>query len=72
MINLIIPAGGRVGRRPGRPRNTIVHLLALEFLLWPGRRPYGLQKELAHANGVHPNQLNDACARITRRVKGRS
>jgi hypothetical protein len=69
MITFLNPGGPAVPRRPGRPRNRSVHLLALEYILWPGKRPYGLQKQLAHANNVEPRQLNGAITRIKSRVK---
>lgn len=45
-------------RRPGRPRCVLTHMLALEYLMWPGKRPQGLQKTLAYANGITPGSLN--------------
>jgi hypothetical protein len=59
-------------RRSGRPRNAITHLLALEYLLWPGKRPSGLQKQLAYANGIEPRDLCECIQRIKRRVKEHS
>jgi len=50
--------------KAGQPRNPAVTLVALEYLLWPKPRPHGLQKQLAHANGILPNNLSRAVKEI--------
>lgn len=44
-------------RHVGRPRNPKLHLLALEYLLWPAPRPHGLLKEMAGLNDVDVKSL---------------
>jgi hypothetical protein len=59
-------------KRAGRPRCPITHLLALEYLLWPIPRPYGLQKALAHANNIKPEALNATVNTIKHRATTRA
>lgn len=53
----------------GRPRCEKTHLVALEYLMHPGKRPWGLFKQLAAENGLRFSQLNAAVERIKSRVK---
>lgn len=51
-------------RRKGPRRKAGIYMLALEYLLWPNKRPHGLQKALAYANGITPNALNKVVCSI--------
>lgn len=50
--------------RKGPRRNPRLHMLAVEYLLWPAPRPHGLLKALAHANGITPSRLNSMASAI--------
>lgn len=56
--SLVLPA------RAGQRRKPLVELLAVEYLLTPQPRPHGLQKQLAHSNGISPNKLCHAIRAI--------
>lgn len=55
--------------RPGPKRNQHAQLVALTYLLWPGERPHGLQKQLAYANGLTPQQLNRRLCEIRKAAR---
>lgn len=44
-------------RRPGRPRNPSLWLVAIEHILTPAPRPWGNLKRLAYENGVEPSNV---------------
>lgn len=46
------------------PRRSKAWLVALEYILWPGKRPHGLLKAFAHANGIQPSRLNSLASAI--------
>lgn len=56
-------------KHAGKPRCPKLQLLALEYLLWPGRRPHGLLKQLAYSNGTCPQNLSYVIRRIKEAVK---
>lgn len=66
MRTVSVTAALSLPTRRGRVRNPLLHLLALEYLLWPGKRPHGLQKSLAYANDLTPGQLNKAVNQIAK------
>lgn len=47
----------------GKRRNA-QWMVALEFMLWPGKRPHGLAKALAYANGMTPSRLSQLTSAI--------
>lgn len=46
------------------PRRSKAWLVALEYVLWPGKRPHGLLKSLAYANNLTPSRLNSLASAI--------
>lgn len=56
-------------RRPGKPRDARLHLLALEYLLAPRSEQPGLQKVLAAENRVDCRTLSQTVCRIKRTIK---
>lgn len=53
----------------GRPRCPKLQLLAIEYLMWPGKRPHGLLKELAYSNGTCPQNISYVIRRLKEAVK---
>ena len=52
-----------------RPRCPKTHLVALEYLLYPGERPWGLMKRLACENGMTPESLARTIGRIREQMR---
>ena len=50
--------------RRGPKRNPTYYLVALEYILWPGKRHHGLVKQLAYANDMTPKHLSSVIWRI--------
>ncbi len=46
------------------PRRSKAWLVAIEYLMWPGKRPHGLLKALAYANNISPARLNTLASTI--------
>lgn len=46
------------------PRRSKAWLVALEYILWPEKRPHGLLKAMAYANGLTPSRLNSLASQI--------
>lgn len=46
------------------PRRSKAWLVALEYILWPDKRPHGLLKALAYANNISPARLNSLASAI--------
>jgi len=46
------------------PRRSKAWLVALEYILWPGKRPHGLLKALAYENKLTPSRLSSLASAI--------
>lgn len=46
------------------PRRSKAWMVALEYILWPGKRPHGLLKALAYENKLTPSRLSSLATEI--------